>query len=280
MTSEDSMRDRISAELDAQRPPLGDLVGQAVVEGRRRKRRARLGVYTMSAAGVLVVASAVVQFAPSTSRGAPPSAGAATLSPRPAVSTPTADATRPTVTVAPVVKQVAPGTIMLEQGIYLNYTTDSMSWWQYHGGLTSRYNGTNTWNSDFVAFSSTGRLITGFYVGGDDVAAATVTVDGEQYSAVVTKVTGSRGWCGLYYLRPPGAPLWHTARIDVYDSSGRILATSSAGGFAPPATAHPSHPAHTGNPPVTAVPIDTPFPGATAMAPTGANADGSEPGKH
>ncbi|MEY9908267.1 hypothetical protein ABIA35_004500 [Catenulispora sp. MAP12-49] len=285
MTPEDSMRDRISAELEAGRPPLGDLVGLAVAEGRRKKRRTRLGAGALSAVGVLAVAGAVAQLgsaSPATTQNAAahPAATTPTRSPSPAAprssapttppttspTTPTAPATTP-LPVAAIVKNVNPGTFSLEKGIYLNYTTSAMSYWEYEGGLTVQYNGSNTWGSDFVTMGATDRLFTGFYVGDKDVAAASMTIDGKQIAATVVKVNGAQGWCGIYYLRPKGATSYERFQIDVYDASGKIIATSYTGLSDGPPPTHSSGEPENRTLPVTNIPTDTPFPGVTVMAP-------------
>jgi len=288
------MRDRISAELEGQRPPLGDFVGQAVVQGRRRKRRARLGASALSAVGVLAVVGAVAEFAPGSSTPAQSvstaagSAHSSQSAANPATITSVATSapatiatsTAPALKVSPIVQHVAPGTATMGKGLYFNYTTDSMSWWQYKGGLTTQYNGTNTWGSGFVSMGGSDDLVTGFYVGDKEAAAAVVTIDGKQYPAVLVKVNGAHGWSGMYYQPPSGLTASaKSVEIDVYDSDGKALATSRVGeaGSKPPPT-HSQSSSKTL--PVTIIPINTPFPGAKVMVPPGANADGSEPGKH
>jgi hypothetical protein len=282
MTPEDSMRDRISAELEARRPPLGDLVGQAVAEGRRKKRRTRLGAGALSAAGVLAVAGAVTQFAlasPATTQNAGTHTAVTTpknttpplvAPPSSATTTTTPPTTAPTTTPLPVsaiVKHVDPGTFSLEKGIYLNYTTSSMSYWEYEGGLTTQYHGSNTWGSDFVTLGASDRLFTGFYVGDKDVAAAAMTIDGKQIPATVVKVNGAHGWCGFYYLRPPGPTSYESFQIDVYDTSGKVIATAYIGLTNSPPPTHAPAPPDNRTLPITSIPTDTPFPGATVTPP-------------
>ncbi|MEZ0112896.1 hypothetical protein ABH920_006920 [Catenulispora sp. EB89] len=304
MIPEDSMRERITAELEATRPPLGDLVARSAAEGRRQKRRTRIGAGALSAVGVLAVAGAVARFAPSSpapahdvgsgsSSGAAPgvhptattptkalgkTSGGTSSSPEP--TTPTAPTTpttptspsSPTTTRLPVssiVQHVDPGPVTLAKGFYLSYGTSSMSWWTYEGGLTMQYGGSNTWGSDFVGGGISDRLVTGMYVGDKDIVAAAMTVDGKVYPATVVKVNGSHGWCGLYVLRPSGTTSWNTFRIDVYDSSGALVATSFSGDTTgPPPTSQPTAPPH-GAPPYTDIPLGTPFPGATSVPPPG-----------
>lgn len=278
MTPEDSMRDRISAELEAGRPPLGDLVGEALAEGRRKKRRTRLTASALSAIGVLAVAGAVTRFAlasPSTTQNT--AAHPAATTPKNTVSppvaplssaskTPTAPSTTP-LPVAAIVKNVGPGTFSLEKGIYLNFTTSAMSYWEYEGGLTTQYNGSNTWGSDFVTMGNTDRLFTGFYVGDKDVAAAAMTIDGKKIAATVVKVDGAHGWCGFYYLRPAGTTSFESFQIDVYDTTGKDIATGYTGVVTgPPPTHAPAEPENR-TLPVINIPTDTPFPGATATPP-------------
>jgi hypothetical protein len=298
MTSEE-MRERIAAELEAGRPPLGDLVGQAVAEGRRKQRRVRLGAIAVSTDGVLAVACADAQFAPAFSKTAvtagggtgspthsaakPPaitaSATAPTSTPHPSEpTTPTSAASTP-LSFSPIVKHVDPATIPLDKGYYLNFATDSMSWWAYEGGLTVQYNGKNTWGSDFVSMGGDGgRLVSGMYVGDKDIAAAAVTIDGKQYPATVVKVNGAHGWCGVYLLRPPGQTSWNSILVDVYDSTGTVVATTGVGINLPP---DPKPTGLTGprTLPMTNIPINTPFAGATVSVPPNSDANGKEPGK-
>ncbi|MEY9863340.1 hypothetical protein ABH935_008990 [Catenulispora sp. GAS73] len=308
MNPEDSMRDRITAELETTRPPLGDLVARSVAEARRKRRRARIGAGAVSAVGVLAVAGAVAQFAPSSAAtahdtgsgsgaapGVHPTATTPTkpspTAPRGTSSSPkTADSTDPTDPTAPtaptspssatttklpvssIVQHVNPGPVTLAKGFYLSYSTSSMSWWTYEGGLTMQYNGSNTWGSDFVGGGISDRLVTGMYVGDKDIAAASMTVDGTVYPATVVKVNGSQGWCGLYVLRPAGVTTWNTFRINVYDTSGALVATSFSGEITgtPPSSLPTSQP--TGHPngtlPYTNIPLGAPFPGATIVPPS------------
>lgn len=302
MIPEDSMRDRITAELETTRPPLGDLVARSAAEGQRKKRRTRIGTGALSAVGVLAVAGAVAQFAPSSAatahdagsgsgaaRGAHPTAttpartpaktsGGTSSSPETTTSTsPTSPASptspsSPTTTRLPVssiVQHVDPGPVTLAKGFYLSYTTSSMSWWTYEGGMTMQYGGSNTWGSDFVGGGISDRLVTGMYVGDKDIVAASMTVDGKVYPATVVKVNGSHGWCGLYVLRPAGVTSWNTFQINVYDSSGALVATTSSGGITgPPPTGQSTGQPH-GTPPYTNIPLGAPFPGATLVPPPG-----------
>jgi len=301
MIPEDSMRERITAELEATRPPLGDLVARSAAEGRRQKRRTRIGAGALSAVGVLAVAGAVARFAPSSSAPAHDVGSGSSLGGRPGVHpTPTTPAkalgktsggtsssptptgpTGPTTPTSPssptttrlpvssIVQHVDPGPVTLAKGFYLSYGTSSMSWWTYEGGLTMQYGGSNTWGSDFVSGGISDRLVTGMYVGDKDVVAAAMTVDGKVYPATVVKVNGSHGWCGLYVLRPSGTSSWNSFRIDVYDSSGALVATSFSGETTgPPPTSQPTAPPH-GAPPYTNIPLGTPFPGATSVPPPG-----------
>jgi hypothetical protein len=287
MIPENSMRDRITAELETKRPPLGDLVARSVAEGRRKKKRTRIGTGALSAVGVLAVAGAVAQFAPSSTAtaheagsgsgpapGAHPTpttpaktSGGTSSSPKTAApSSSPSSATTTRLPVSSIVQHVDPGSVTLDKGFYLDYTTSSMSWWTYEGGLTMQYSGSDTWG-DFVGGGISDRLVTGMYVGDKDIVAAGMTVDGKLYPATVVKVNGTHGWCGLYVLRPAGVTSWNTFRIDVYDSSGTLVATSFSGEITgPPPTGNPTgHPA--GTPPYTNIPLGTPFPGATLVPP-------------
>ena len=279
MPPEDLIHERFSAELDARRPPLGDLVAQALSEGRRRKRRARIGAGAMSAAGVLAIAAAVTQL-PGSATAHRVDAGSSPTSPRLAATTPapssasssaTTPAPSPTTTTSSrlpsTVKHVDPGTVTLEKGFYLNYTTSSMSWWEYEGGLTVQYKGSNTWGSDFATLSQGDRLVTGFYVGDKDVETAAFTIDGKRHPAVVVKVNGANGWCGVYYLRPPGQTGWNSITLDVYDAGGNVIASSSIGEVGPPPTSPSAWKGTDRILPVESIPINSPFPGATPTAP-------------
>ena len=292
MNPEDSMRDRITAELETTRPPLGDLVARSVAEARRKKRRTRIGTGALSVAGVLAVAGAVAQFAPSStatahdtgSEAAPGVHPTATTPPKtlPKTTAPTAPTTLTTPTtpssatttklpVSSIVQHVNPGPVTLTKGFYLSYSTTSMSWWTYEGGLTMQYSGSNTWGSDFVGGGISDRLVTGMYVGDKDIAAASMTIDGKVYPATVVKVNGSQGWCGLYVLRPAGETTWNTFRINVYDTSGTLVATSFSGEITgtPPTGRPTGHPTNQpdATPPYTNIPLGTPFPGATMVPP-------------
>lgn len=289
MTPEDAIRDRIAAELAAGRPPLGDLVASAAAEGRRRKRRTRYAAGAVSAVAVLAVAGAVVRLTPTgtattsqgTGTGPTTTHPAPTSAPSPAPPTkPTAPTSSPSsppsttttteagtkLTTTPIVKQVNPGTLRLDKGIYVNFTKDSMSWWEYEGGLTTQYNGSNTWGSDFVSIGAGDRLQDGFYVGDADVAAATVTINGTQHAATVVKVNGTHGWCGLYYLEPPGQSRMSSIQIDVFDATGKDVASSYSGLMTGPPPSS-SSPDKARTPPITNIPLGTPFPGVTPTPP-------------
>lgn len=229
------MREVLHGEDDK---AAGFTAAQVIVGGRHR-RRARTaavsGVALVAAGAVAVVPSAVIgghghgrgdvvsaAGGPVQSPTSVPSSAVRAVPTSPvssAASTSTSSASVPSVRV------VKPAKVDLGGGYALTLTADSQTLICPDGQVGPHYTDNGNQGPDSIGIQTCGAAIAGLYIGKDEAASGTVTVDGKAYPTTIVTLAGHPGWSVAYAILPTFPSMHAQMSISVSNAAGHQLAS-------------------------------------------------------